>query len=202
MIIFRKIFPHFFLGGGARPLSSSPTVLRLCKWTTDQCISHYYRPNVVCPVRNYSAPVVPRQWNFSGAATTVVQVLPDLFYVLLHVLFYLRSLLYVDSQRTVLSWGQQPSTRQVKPARVILTTLPANLWAQRGSTNPNLTNGSYAVLVSTPPNPNDNRVILNARAYFCSLTESPRWSRLYKELFADDYSLHSNTLAHMTFTFV
>jgi len=103
-----------------------------------------------------------------------VQVLPDLFYVLLHVLFYLRSLLYVDSQRTVLSWGQQPSTRQVKPARVILTTLPANLWAQRGSTNPNLTNGSYAVLVSTPPNPNDNRVILNARAYFCSLTESPR----------------------------
>ena len=69
MIIFRKKYFPIFCPEGGGWHAPCPHLLHLCKWTTDKCISHYYRCNGVCPVRNYSAPVVPWQRNFSGAAT-------------------------------------------------------------------------------------------------------------------------------------
>jgi len=56
-IIARKKFSLFF---GAH-LGGMPVSYAYVSGPPSSVLNHYHRPNGVCPVRNYSAPVVPRQ---------------------------------------------------------------------------------------------------------------------------------------------
>ena len=62
-IIFGKICP-IFLGGGHTLLISYAYVSG-----PPTSVLVIIIGLMVCHIRNYSEPVVPRQWNFSGAAT-------------------------------------------------------------------------------------------------------------------------------------